>query len=817
MIGPFELLTLALVGGGIVLLLLASTRAGKLLALTRRTHFARTWSLLRAFMIAFAASYLALAALVVAGAQDVLAGLTGSILFGGGLFVFLVTRSSHASHAALKDESLARSHVTDIFNALRDGLVVLDAKGWVISANRRIHEMVGADPGTLIGASATDLFGLAADVVGGMNRIREGTLQRREGLPLPVELRMVSIASADGSASETLLVVRDRSEFLRNRRRLERALKSAAAEMRARQEQSATMQAECGPLLAELREEIVDLSGDAAVLDLVDTLGRHLHTITAAEQSRAAGKRTFELADALSRASAVMTGGSDELRVDVSISAEVSRRYRGHEEALRDTLVSVGQYVISEDAPERVDLEVKRVPGDEQLLLFILRGRHRGGSSLAPHSVSGMSIGLAAARLRCSTLGGQLWESSREADQIEVSFTAALEAASAEARDEAQAASPLALVAAEASRSTRRPLVAVDAQEAALIVDDDPIAREILGRLVSDLGYDVDLAASGEACRAKAAARSYDLILLDLVLPDANGIDLLADLRARETTARASIIVISAIDATASVAACLERGADDYLTKPVNPVIFRARHHVIHENRVLSRQASRHVAHLEDEIQRADGLLRAILPEPIARELQTSGSVRARRYPDVVVFFADIVGFTRYCDGRPPEEILVPLQELVIRFEELCKEHAVLKIKTVGDALMACGGLMDPPEDAPQRCVELAFGLLAALDGHPEGWTVRIGMHRGPVVGGVVGDRQFSFDVWGDTVNTAARIESNGLPGEVCVSEALAEALPDAYATRRVGVRELKGKGSVAIYAVSPAEAGAQRLSQRAG
>jgi class 3 adenylate cyclase len=500
----------------------------------------------------------------------------------------------------------------------------------------------------------------------------------------------------------------------------------------------------------------------------------------------------------------------------VTISDDVSERYRGHEEALRDTLVSVGQYVISEDPPERVALEVMRVPGDEQLLLFILRAHHRGGSP-AQHSVSGVSMGLAAARLRCSTLGGQLWESTREADEIEVSFTAALEAASADQRDEAPAASPLALVAAEANRSTRRPLVPVDSQEAALVVDDDPIAREILGRLVSDLGYDVDLAGSGEACRAKAASRSYALILLDLVLPDANGIDLLADLRARETTAQASIIVISAIDATASVAACLERGADDYLTKPVNPVIFRARHHVIHENRVLSRQASRHVAHLEDEIQRADGLLRAILPEPIARELQTSGRVRARRYPDVVLFFADIVGFTRYCDGRPPEEILVPLQELVIRFEELCKEHEVLKIKTVGDALMACGGLMDPPEDAPQRCVELAFGLLAALDGHPEGWTVRIGMHRGPVVGGVVGDRQFSFDVWGDTVNTAARIESNGIPGEVCVSEALAEVLPEIYTTRRVGVRELKGKGSVAIYAVTPADGGARRLGQRAG
>jgi class 3 adenylate cyclase len=175
--------------------------------------------------------------------------------------------------------------------------------------------------------------------------------------------------------------------------------------------------------------------------------------------------------------------------------------------------------------------------------------------------------------------------------------------------------------------------------------------------------------------------------------------------------------------------------------------------------------------------------------------------VKPRRFENVAVMFCDIVGFTRYCDTREPEEVLGHLQKLCVAFEDAAQRHQLQKIKTIGDGFMAVGGLL-VPIDAPARsCVQCASDMHAAVAALGIGWRVRIGVHVGPVVAGVLGKRQFQYDLWGDTVNTASRVEAYGRNGATTLSRSAWDALaPFAPQGLALGKVELKGKGEVELF-----------------
>jgi len=804
-----ELATLLLVGAGMVLLVLSAERAGAIVQIGRQIPFTRTWRVLRALMFGFAASYAVFIGLVLVGASAVMAAMSGVVLGGGGLFVFLVTRNSHETLAALVGQTLARRHVADVVNALADGVLVIDPKGKILSANRRMGELVGVGPVALRGTSAAALL-VPPEVIGdGAGRLREATLRRQGGGSIPVEVQYVEVEGEDGASRTGLLVVRDRREILRRELQVESAVKASEAALRARLELGAVLNAEVRPRLEAVSGalDVVPSEGaEGALARAQESLSGALTALAGvldAEGARGVVARIIELEEFLEGVREAVERSAPGVRVETRLGADVPRRCRGRETTLREVLTSIAAYIVGVADPEGILFSIERTPGDEQRLLFRVTCVC-DASHVTAAPIAGQGLGLAAARLLVQTLGGTLRQIGDRESRGEFTFTALLPPADA---DEAASptpgeTSPLMLVAAMAAHSSGSMSARLDVRGSVLVVDDAPIAREALTRLVRDLGYEVESVGTGNACVERAAEKAFDVILLDLVLPDISGLDVIAAVRARESSARASIVMVSAVEETRSIAACLERGADDYLTKPVNPIVLKARLHGILENRALSRQATRQVARLEEEIRRADSLLRAILPRPIADELQTTGSVAPRRHADVVVLFADIVGFTAYCDGRAPEDVLVPLQALVREFEVLCRRHGVLKIKTVGDALIACGGLLDRNDDAAERCVALGFALLDASARLPEGWRLRVGIHRGPVVAGVVGSHQFSYDIWGDTVNTAQRIEAHGQVGEVCVSAAVRAALPSRYAAESAGVVEMKGKGQVELFVI---------------
>ncbi len=196
---------------------------------------------------------------------------------------------------------------------------------------------------------------------------------------------------------------------------------------------------------------------------------------------------------------------------------------------------------------------------------------------------------------------------------------------------------------------------------------------------------------------------------------------------------------------------------------------------------------------------RSDRLLLNVLPESIARRLQRSSGVIADRHEDVTVLFADIANFTPFAERTGPERVVGILDEIFSVFDERTRRRGLEKIKTIGDAYMAVGGLPEPRADHAEAVVELAIDLQEALGrvsaASGLGLELRIGIASGPVVAGVIGRHRFLYDLWGDTVNMASRMESHGVVGRIQVTDETAHRLSGRYRLESRGEIEVKGKG----------------------
>ncbi len=164
------------------------------------------------------------------------------------------------------------------------------------------------------------------------------------------------------------------------------------------------------------------------------------------------------------------------------------------------------------------------------------------------------------------------------------------------------------------------------------------------------------------------------------------------------------------------------------------------------------------------------------------------------------MLFCDVAGFTAFCDEHPPEVVIQHLQHLVEAFEGLTDQHGLEKIKTVGDAVVATGNLLLPHPDAVQSALACAFDMIEAARIGPAGWELRCGLHIGPVVAGVVGRNKFSFDLWGDTVNVAARLVTVGASGCVHLSEAAWRRVECRCDWEPLGMVAMRGKGALPVF-----------------
>ena len=202
--------------------------------------------------------------------------------------------------------------------------------------------------------------------------------------------------------------------------------------------------------------------------------------------------------------------------------------------------------------------------------------------------------------------------------------------------------------------------------------------------------------------------------------------------------------------------------------------------------------------------QKAEVLLLNVLPQPVAERLKRRQRTIAESFDEVTVLFADLVKFTEFSLSTSPTELVELLNVIFSKFDRLAEKHAVEKIKTIGDAYMAVAGLPTPRPDHAQAIAYMALDMQAAIaqfnDDTGQNFKIRIGINSGPVVAGVIGIKKFSYDLWGDTVNTASRMESHGIPGCIQVTAATYELLKDQYRFEQREPIEVKGKGAMTTY-----------------
>lgn len=207
---------------------------------------------------------------------------------------------------------------------------------------------------------------------------------------------------------------------------------------------------------------------------------------------------------------------------------------------------------------------------------------------------------------------------------------------------------------------------------------------------------------------------------------------------------------------------------------------------------------------LLEEKERSDTLLTNILPEPISQKLKKRWGVIADSHPDVTVLFADVVDFTPFSAAYPPDRVLGYLNGIFSRFDALVEEHGLEKIKTVGDAYMVAGGLNSPSVDPLRSMALLALNMQAVMAETPSPsgtpMDLRIGIHAGPLVAGVIGSSRLMYDVWGDTVNIASRMESQGLGGRIQVTQEVKDRLESEFEFQERGRVEVKGKGKLKTF-----------------
>lgn len=341
-------------------------------------------------------------------------------------------------------------------------------------------------------------------------------------------------------------------------------------------------------------------------------------------------------------------------------------------------------------------------------------------------------------------------------------------------------------------------------QSHVLVVDDNEVNRDLLSRRLKRQGHTVSTAVDGFQALEMMQNQSFDLVLLDIMMPQMNGYQVLETLKNDEQLRHIPVIMISAVDDIDSIVRCIELGAEDYLSKPFNPVLLKARINACLEKKRLRDQEQAYLKKLADEQEKSERLLLNILPKPIAERLKQGESTIADSFAEVTVLFADLVGFTKLSAHLSPAELVEMLNEIFSAFDELAEKYGLEKIKTIGDAYMVVGGLPTPSTDHAESIAEMALDMLAIIAAFStqEGKTLklRIGINTGPVEAGVIGTKKFTYDLWGDTVNTANRMESHGQPGAIQLTVNTYERLKDKFILEERGIIDVKGKGAMMTY-----------------
>jgi adenylate cyclase len=345
-----------------------------------------------------------------------------------------------------------------------------------------------------------------------------------------------------------------------------------------------------------------------------------------------------------------------------------------------------------------------------------------------------------------------------------------------------------------------------------LVVDDQPANVLLLERMLGGAGY-ASITSTLDprtVCELHRKHR-YDLIVLDLQMPGMDGFQVMEGLKGIEQDGYLPVLVITAQPDHKLRA--LQAGAKDFISKPFDVAEVLMRVHNMLEVRLLHveiRRKNDELKKLFDQVvaerKVSERLALHVRPDSIAARLQARPDVTADNFADVTVLIADIVGFTEMTPAVSPERLALLLDEIFTSFDAVAKQRGLKRIKTLGNSYMAAAGVPVPSDDHATRAAEVSLEMVAALDRFNErgGYSlqVRIGLASGAVVAGVIGKRMYLYDVWGEAVNIASRMESHGVAGRVQVSESTQRLLGESFLLEERGALEVEGEGEVKTWFV---------------
>ncbi len=400
--------------------------------------------------------------------------------------------------------------------------------------------------------------------------------------------------------------------------------------------------------------------------------------------------------------------------------------------------------------------------------------------------------------------------------------------------------------------------------ERILFVDDEPDMEELikqrLRKHVREEKFILEFAGNGRLALEKL--KEFDdifIIVTDINMPEMDGLTLLSELSKLDRPTRT--LVVSAYGDMQNIRSAMNNGAFDFVTKPIDFIdldltlektvqeilyllqsldtkqklqdetierikaqedaLRQAEENaklIIQQNIMLEEKVAERTLELAEkneilnvELQRSEQLLLNILPYETAQELKMSGKALARYYPDITVMFTDFKGFTHIAEKLSPEQLVQEIDEFFTAFDLIMEKNGIEKIKTIGDAYMAASGLPAVNDTHALDMVNAAVDIIEYMEvqrqiriaANRPVFDIRIGIHTGPVVAGIVGHKKFAYDIWGDAVNLASRMESSGEAGQINISQATYDRISSTYSCIFRGEIEAKNKGKVGMYFVN--------------
>lgn len=388
-----------------------------------------------------------------------------------------------------------------------------------------------------------------------------------------------------------------------------------------------------------------------------------------------------------------------------------------------------------------------------------------------------------------------------------------------------------------------------------LIVEDSPMQATLLRRILKRENY--------ETIAAKDGADGYDmvcneepiLVITDINMPGMDGYELCQKIKKNDDLPHIPVILVTSLLNPEDLIRGIEVGADNYITKPYNadtllnkvneliqhplpPVqdnqsetiefdgdqynIRASREHILNflittyenisqQNQKLT-QLHEDLKEVNEQLEMSQeetkDLLYNTLPQPVADNLMAYGKVRPERYDEVTILFTDFIDFTQATENMDPQDLVQTLEQYFSYFDEVTEQYGLEKIKTIGDSYMMAGGVPERNATHALDTVLAAMDILNYMNQKKDQaekngwWPIRIGINTGPVVAGIIGEKRFAYDVWGNSVNLASRMESHGQPGAVNISENTFQQVCKFFNCEAHHEVEVKGVGEITIYTV---------------